>query len=295
MTFARVVVLWGCATRCSTTLALVADSLEEGRKNEKITTPCARGAQYRPLKIAPLLSKFSHENSLPLKLIIAIDGHASCGKSTLAKALAKVLHYVYLDTGAMYRAVTLYFLDNKVDYNDPRAVEEALKNIQIHFERVEGQNHVFLNGHDVEHDVRTQTVSEHVSQVAAIPAVRRAMVAQQQAMGKRRGIVADGRDIGTVVFPDAEVKIFLTADLDVRTSRRHLDLAARGIDAEWDEIRQNLQERDRIDSTRADSPLQIAPDAVVIDNTLLSEEEQLGKALALVRAAQERLTQQPRS
>lgn len=230
-----------------------------------------------------------------MKLIIAIDGHASCGKSTLAKALAKVLHYVYLDTGAMYRAVTLYFLDNKVDYNDPRAVEEALKNIQIHFERVEGQNHVFLNGHDVEHDVRTQTVSEHVSQVAAIPAVRRAMVAQQQAMGKRRGIVADGRDIGTVVFPDAEVKIFLTADLDVRTSRRHLDLAARGIDAEWDEIRQNLQERDRIDSTRADSPLQIAPDAVVIDNTLLSEEEQLGKALALVRAAQERLTQQPRS
>ncbi len=225
-----------------------------------------------------------------LKLIIAIDGHASCGKSTLAKALAKALHYVYLDTGAMYRAVTLYFLENGVDYNDLEAVEQALKNIQIHFERVEGQNHIFLNGRDVEHDIRTPRVSEHVSQVAAIPIVRRAMVTQQQAMGSRRGIVADGRDIGTVVFPDAEVKIFLTADLDVRTSRRHLDLAARGIDADWEEIRQNLQTRDHIDSTREYTPLQVAPDAVVIDNTLLSEEEQLEKALALVRAAQERLS-----
>ncbi len=235
------------------------------------------------------------KSDLPLKLIIAIDGHASCGKSTLAKALAKALHYVYLDTGAMYRAATLYFLENGIDYNDPTAVEAALKQMEMHFERVEGQNHIFLNGRDVEREIRELRVSEHVSQVAAIPAVRRAMVALQQAMGSRRGIVADGRDIGTVVFPDAEVKIFLTADLDVRTSRRHLELAAKGIDADWDDIRRNLQARDHLDSTREDSPLQVAPDAVVIDNTLLSEEEQLEKALALVRDAQERLAQSNRT
>lgn len=222
------------------------------------------------------------------KIIVAVDGHSSCGKSTLAKGLAKVLHYAYLDSGAMYRAVTLYFLDNSLDYNDPDAVEQALPDLEIHFERIDGQNHTFLNGRDVERDIREMRVSEHVSPVSAIPAVRRAMVRQQQAMGRRRGIVADGRDIGTVVFPDAELKIFLTADLDVRTSRRHLELAAKGIDAEWTEIRDNLLERDRIDSTRADSPLRQADDAVVIDNTLLSEDEQLAQALALARVQIER-------
>ena len=218
-----------------------------------------------------------------MSIIIAIDGHSSCGKSTLAKGLAKALHYAYLDTGAMYRAVTLYFLDQGVDFNNPAAVEDALQHIEIHFERVDGKNHTFLNGVDVEHQIREMRVSEQVSPVSAISAVRRAMVAQQKAMGRRRGIVADGRDIGTVVFPDAELKIFLTADVDVRTSRRHLELAARGIDAEWDDIRRNLIERDRIDSSRADSPLRQADDAVVIDNTLLSEEEQLNKALELAR------------
>lgn len=197
--------------------------------------------------------------------------------------MAKALHYAYLDSGAMYRAVTLYCLDNGLDYNDAAVVEKMLGEIEIHFERIEGQNHTFLNHHDVERAIRTMQVSEHVSPVSTIPLVRRAMVRQQQAMGRRRGIVADGRDIGTVVFPDAELKIFLTADVDVRTSRRHLELAAKGIDAEWTEIRQNLLERDRIDSTRADSPLRRADDAVVIDNTLLSEEEQLAKALALAR------------
>ncbi|MBK7937291.1 MAG: (d)CMP kinase [Lewinellaceae bacterium] len=215
------------------------------------------------------------------RIIVAIDGLSSCGKSTLAKGLAKSLHYAYLDTGAMYRAVTLYFIDNQVDYNDPAAVEDALKHIEIHFERVEGQNRTFLNGVDVERKIREMRVSEHVSPVSTISAVRRAMVMQQQAMGARRSLVADGRDIGTVVFPDAELKIFLTADADVRTSRRHLELAAKGIDAEWDEIKKNLEERDRIDSNRADSPLRKADDAVVIDNTLLSEEQQLEKALAL--------------
>lgn len=214
-------------------------------------------------------------------IIIAIDGYSSCGKSTLAKGMAKALHYVYLDSGAMYRAVTLYFLNNNIDYNDPEAVREALGYINIHFERIDGQNHTFLNSTDVEHDIREMRVSEHVSPVSAISAVRRAMVRQQQSMGRKRGLVADGRDIGTVVFPDAELKIFLTADPDVRTSRRHLELAAKGIDAEWDDIRRNLLERDRIDSTRDDSPLRQAEDAVVIDNTLLSEEEQLYKALEL--------------
>jgi cytidylate kinase len=215
------------------------------------------------------------------KIIVAIDGLSSCGKSTLAKGLAKALHYAYLDTGAMYRAVTLYFMKNGIDFNDPASVEDALKHIEIHFERLEGQNTTFLNGINVEHDIREMPVSELVSPVSTISAVRRAMVKQQQGMGKRRGIVADGRDIGTVVFPDAELKIFLIADSDVRTSRRHLELAAKGIDAEWDEIRRNLLERDRIDSSRADSPLKKADDAIVLDNTLLSEAEQLDKTLVM--------------
>ena len=217
------------------------------------------------------------------KIIIAIDGYSSCGKSTLAKALAKKLHYVYGDSGAMYRAVTLFFLENSVDWNDAAAVEAALSQIEIHFERVDGQNHTFVNGRDVERDIREMRVSEAVSPVSTISAVRRAMVRQQQAMGRRRGIVMDGRDIGTVVFPDAELKIFLTADPDVRTSRRHLELAAKGIDAEWDDIRHNLLERDRIDSTRADSPLTRAEDAVILDNTLLSEEQQLEKTLLMAQ------------
>lgn len=217
------------------------------------------------------------------KIIVAIDGFSSCGKSTLAKGLAKSLEFAYLDSGAMYRAVTLFLLENKIDYNDPPAVDAALQQIEIHFERVEGQNHTFLNGRDVERDIRQMWVNEHVSPVSTLSAVRRALVAQQQKMGKRRNIVADGRDIGTVVFPDAELKIFLLADPDVRTSRRHLELAAKGIDAEWDEIRNNLLERDRIDSSRADSPLRRANDAVILDNTHLSEEEQLEQALAMAR------------
>jgi len=216
-------------------------------------------------------------------IIIAIDGYSSCGKSTLAKAMAKKLHYLYGDSGAMYRAVTLYFLNNLVNYHSDNEVNDALEHIKIHFERVEGQNTCFLNGENVEREIRTMRVNEHVSPVSAIPAVRRAMVQQQQRMGKKRGIVMDGRDIGTVVFPDAELKIFLTADPDVRTSRRHLELAAKGIDADWNEIRHNLLERDRIDSTRKDSPLRQATDAVVIDNTLLSETEQLELALSMAK------------
>ncbi len=213
------------------------------------------------------------------KIIIAIDGYSSCGKSTLAKGLAKKLHYAYLDSGAMYRAVTLYFIENHIDFNDLAVVRVALDNIEIDFRRIEGMNHCFLNDRDVEREIRSMQVSELVSPVSTISIVRRAMVRQQQNMGKRRGIVADGRDIGTVVFPDAELKIFLTADPDVRTSRRHLELAAKGIEADWDDIKANLLERDRIDSSRADSPLRQAEDAVVLDNTLLSEAEQLEKVM----------------
>jgi cytidylate kinase len=216
-----------------------------------------------------------------MPIIIAIDGFSSCGKSTLAKALAKKLNYLYGDSGAMYRAVTLYFLDNLVNYHEAAAVEEALQHIQIHFERINGENTTFLNGQNVEHAIRSMRVSEHVSPVSAIPAVRRAMVRQQQRMGEQRGMVMDGRDIGTVVFPDAELKLFLTADPDVRTSRRHLELVGKGIDADWDSIRHNLLERDHLDSTRLDSPLRQADDAMVIDNTLLSEAEQLEKALEM--------------
>jgi CMP/dCMP kinase len=218
-----------------------------------------------------------------MSIIIAVDGHSSCGKSTLAKALAKHLHYVYGDSGAMYRAVTLYFLNNLVNYHDVQAVTEALGNIKIRFKRVEGQNTTFLNDENVEREIRTMRISEHVSPVSTIPVVRRAMVEQQQHMGKKRGIVMDGRDISTVVFPDAELKIYLTAEADVRTSRRHLELASKGIDADWAEIKHNLLERDRIDSTRFDSPLRQAPDAVVIDNTFLSEEEQFELALKYAR------------
>lgn len=216
-----------------------------------------------------------------MPIIIAIDGFSSCGKSTLAKALAKKLDYLYGDSGAMYRAVTLYFLENLVNYHEPAEVEAALTHIQIHFERLNGENTTFLNGQNVEKEIRSMRVSEHVSPVSAIPAVRRAMVRQQQRMGEQRGIVMDGRDIGTVVFPDAELKLFLTADPDVRTSRRHLELVGKGIDADWDNIRHNLLERDHIDSTRSDSPLRQAEDALVIDNTLLSETEQLERALEI--------------
>lgn len=222
------------------------------------------------------------------RITIAIDGFSSCGKSTLAKALAKALQYAYVDSGAMYRAVTLYFLQNKLDYNDPAAVEYALKEIEIHFERIDGSNHTFLNGHDVETEIRDMQVSEHVSPVSTISAVRKAMVQQQKMLGHKKGLVMDGRDIGTVVFPLAELKLFLVADIDVRTSRRHLELAAKGIDASWEEIQKNLSERDRIDSSRADSPLRKAEDAVIIDNTLLSEEEQLQIALELVQQSIEK-------
>ncbi len=217
------------------------------------------------------------------KIIIAIDGHSSCGKSTLAKALGGALGYAYISTGDMYRAVTLYFIENKVDIRDAQAVKEALGHIRLHFERDENGNRIYLNDRDVSEEVRKMHVAELVSPVAAIPEVRREMVRQQQEIGQGKGIVMDGRDIGTVVFPDAELKIFLTASEAERARRRYEELLAKGHPVNLDDIRKNLSERDRIDSTRSDSPLVQAADAVVIDNTHLDHEQQLEVALDLVR------------
>jgi CMP/dCMP kinase len=217
------------------------------------------------------------------KIIIAIDGFSSCGKSTLAKALAKKLHYAYVDTGAMYRAVTLFFLDNDVDINDREKVKEALTHIEMHFERTPTGNHIFLNGKDIEAEIRTMRVAEMVSPVATISVVRRAMVQQQQLMGNRKGMVMDGRDIGTVVFPDAELKVFLTADTQIRTQRRFDEMTAKGeTGVSFEEVKHNLTERDLIDSNRADSPLRQAEDAILLDNSYLTPEEQLQKVLDLV-------------
>jgi CMP/dCMP kinase len=217
------------------------------------------------------------------KIIIAIDGHSSCGKSTLAKALGNALGYTYISTGDMYRAVTLYFIENQVDINDLEAVKAALRQIRLHFESDENSNRIHLNGRDVSEEIRKMHVADLVSPVATIPEVRREMVRQQQQMGLQKGIVMDGRDIGTVVFPEAELKIFLTADVDERARRRYDELVAKGHPVNFEEIKKNLAGRDHIDSTRADSPLKQADDAVVIDNTFLNHEQQLDVALDLVR------------
>lgn len=217
------------------------------------------------------------------KIIIAIDGHSSCGKSTLARALGNALSYAYISTGDMYRAVTLYFIENQVDIKDTKAVLEALKKIKLHFVADENGNRIHLNGRDVSEEIRKMHVADLVSPVAVISEVRREMVRQQQAMGDEKAVVMDGRDIGTVVFPNAELKIFLTADVDVRAQRRFDELTAKGQHVNFDEVKNNLAERDRIDSTREDSPLRQAEDAVVIDNTNINHEQQLELALDLVR------------
>lgn len=216
------------------------------------------------------------------KIIIAIDGHSSCGKSTLSNELAEALDYVYISSGKMYRAVTLYFIENNINYSDQAIVDLALPEIKIHFEKIDGNDTTFLNGKNVESDIISMAVAQQVSPVAAIPAVRRAMVAQQQQMGLQKGIVMDGRDIGTVVFTEAELKIFLTASEDVRAQRRYDELVAKGKPVDLESIRQNLANRDHIDSTRADSPLRQAEDAVLLDNSNLSRAEQLEMIKALV-------------
>lgn len=217
------------------------------------------------------------------KITIAIDGRSSTGKSTLARAIGRALDYAYISTGDMYRAVTLYFIENQVDINDLDAVLAALKNIHLEFKLQPEGNCIFLNGRNVNEEIRTMAVNELVSPVATISEVRREMVKQQQAMGKEGGIVMDGRDIGTVVFPNAELKIFVTADPDERARRRYVELVNKGMDVDYEEVKRNLLERDHIDSTRADSPLMQAEDAIVLDNTSLNHEQQLEKAIEMVK------------
>lgn len=218
------------------------------------------------------------------KINIAIDGYSSCGKSTIAKALAKKLGYAYVDTGAMYRAVTLYILRNHIEITDLVSIKNALENIDISFEiDSDGKQFTLLNGENVEKEIRSMEVSNFTSQVSAIKEVRQILVSWQQKIGKNKGVVMDGRDIGTVVFPDAELKLFMTASPDIRTQRRYLELTNKGESVTEEEIRNNLAHRDHLDSTREESPLRQAEDAVVLDNSFLSEEEQLDKVLDWVK------------
>ena len=215
------------------------------------------------------------------KIIIAIDGHSSCGKSTVAKALARALNYTYIDTGAMYRAITLYFLQQKIDYKNHEAVAEALRQIHLSFIKSDTDDmpQIHLNGINVEDLVRSLEVAGHVSAVAAIPEVRTFAVKQQQEMGRQKGVVMDGRDIGTVVFPNAALKIFVTADPAIRLERRYQELLQTNPTISKEEVAANLQQRDSMDSTREHSPLKQAEDALVLDNTNLDRAQQFELAM----------------
>ena len=215
-------------------------------------------------------------------IVVAIDGYSSCGKSTLAKALAKKLHFIYVDSGAMYRAVTLYFTRNNVKLDDDAAIVQALNDIHLNFHSRDYQTHITLNDEEVSEEIRQMPVSELVSEVSAIRAVRKEMVKQQQRMGKSKNIVMDGRDIGTTVFPYAEVKIFMTADPKIRAERRFKELKTKGEEISLEEIFDNLAHRDFLDTTRKESPLTRAKDAIVLDNTTLTEKQQLEFALERV-------------
>ena len=219
------------------------------------------------------------------KIIIAIDGWSSCGKSTLAKELAKELGYLYVDSGAMYRAITLYFLRNHVDWTDKTEVKNALNEISLEFiyNEKSQQSEMHLNGENVEYVIRDLVVAEKVSDVAAIKEVRKFAVEQQQLMGKKKGVIMDGRDIGTVVFPKAELKIFLTADNAVRVERRFKELFEKNPNVTIDEVKANLEMRDYIDSNREESPLRKADDAILLDNTNLSAKETQQKAFKLIK------------
>jgi cytidylate kinase len=214
------------------------------------------------------------------KIIIAIDGHSSCGKSTMAKALAQQVGYIYVDSGAMYRAVTLFALRHQLFNADGSVKAEQLQSrmseVKVHFKLDPTTNLpvTYLNEERVEDEIRTLEVSQHVSPIAALPFVREAMTAAQQAMGEEKGIVMDGRDIGTAVFPQAELKIFVTASAEVRAQRRYDELQTKGLPASYDDILKNVQERDYIDSHREVSPLRQAEDALVLDNSQLTREAQ---------------------
>ena len=216
-------------------------------------------------------------------VVVAIDGYSSCGKSTLAKALAKKLGFIYIDSGAMYRAVTLYFIRNQVDMTDQSAIADALQHIELNFHSRDYQSHITLNGEEVSDEIRLMPVSENVSEVSAIKLVRVEMVKQQQRMGKSKNIVMDGRDIGTAVFEDAQVKFFMTADPKIRAERRFKELERKGNNqVTLEEVFENLAHRDYADTTRKESPLIRAEDAIILDNTDITEQEQLDFALEKV-------------
>lgn len=227
------------------------------------------------------------------KLVIAIDGYSSCGKSTMAKDLAREIGYIYVDTGAMYRSVTLFALQNGLFLEDDSMkeaeLEQKIKDIEIAF-RLNGETgrpDTYLNGENVEKEIRTLEVSSHVSRIAALPFVRKKLVAQQQKMGEEKGIVMDGRDIGTSVFPNAELKIFVTADAKVRAQRRYDELQAKGMKGDFDDILKNIEERDYIDTHRDVSPLRKADDAIVLDNSHMTIAEQKAWLLNEYRKAAE--------
>lgn len=222
------------------------------------------------------------------KIIIAIDGYSSCGKSTIARDLANILNYHYVDTGAMYRALTLYLYQNQIDILHPEMVAAALPQIKISFgfDETTQTQITLLNGENVEKEIRINPrIASLVSDVSALSVVRKFLVDQQKALGKERGIVMDGRDIGTVVFPDAELKLFITADPKIRAERRLEELAEKGQQTTFDEVLANLTKRDHLDTTRQDSPLVKASDAIEIDNSFLSKKDQFEKVYQLAMKA----------
>ena len=222
------------------------------------------------------------------KIVIALDGFSSCGKSTTARHVAAVLHYAFVDSGAMYRAVALYFHRNDISLLDLNQVAYALKEIEITFvfNPAKQSSDTYLNGENVENEIRMMFISDMVSQVSALPIVRHAMVALQQKMGQKKGIVMDGRDIGTVVFPKAELKIFMTAEPHIRAQRRKLELLQKGEDLPLEEIVENLRKRDEIDSNRSEGPLKRADDAIDLDTSFRSMDEQVEFVLEHVRRVQ---------
>lgn len=215
------------------------------------------------------------------KIIITVDGWSSCGKSTMARQLAKRLQYIFIDSGSMYRAITLFFIRNEVNVQDPAQVAKALQQIKLsfHLNAHNGNNEIYLNAENAEPFIREMKVAEKVSEVAAIREVREFAVKQQQLIGNDKGIVMDGRDIGTAVFPQAELKIFMTADNDVRVMRRYKELAAKDSSIQMEDVKSNLALRDHMDSNREVSPLRKAEDAVVLDNSHMTPDEQLNLAL----------------
>lgn len=225
------------------------------------------------------------------KIVIAIDGFSGCGKSSTAKAVAKSLGFTYIDSGAMYRAATLHFLNHYLSPSNPHDVEKGLRTLEISFQinPATGKQETYLNGLNVEDEIRSMRVSERVSEIATIKEVRKELVAQQQRLGKKKGVVMDGRDIGSVVFPDAELKVFMTANLETRAKRRQEELLAKGEMVDLEDIKTNLAERDRIDSSRAESPLIKMPDAVEIDTSNLTFDSQVAQIVQLAEEVIEKV------